>query len=168
MLTVDLALAVRESNEIEGVANEGLWLENHLRAAALCRAAASAGQLLQPRVLHALVFEGLAGYLHFHDPGEYRTIGVRVGEFIAEPPEQIENLMSLWDAQASAMLPWDAHAWFEAIHPFPDGNGRVGRLLWWNLLMLNGEPIEIVYAKDRHAYYNRLEAWRGEHPEGDA
>lgn len=157
----DLDLAVRESNAIEGVPNEGLWLSNHIRAARFCQMAAEEQIILPPRLLHAFVFEGLVEHLPGdHEPGEYRRCGVRVGDYIAPPPEQVNDLMSLWNAEAPAMEPWDAHAWFEEIHPFPDGNGRVGRLLWWNLSMLRGEPIEIIFAGERHAYYKRLETWR--------
>ena len=55
---------------------------------------------------------------------------------------------------------WNLHAWFEAIHPLIDGNGRVGRLLWWNMTMLVGAPIEVITFNERFAYYDRLEEWR--------
>jgi hypothetical protein len=158
----DLERAVRESNTIEGVPNKDLWLENHLRAVRLCKIAANAGggQMLKPQVLHAILFEGLVGYLGFHNPGEYRRCGVTVGSFVPPPSAEVPHLMALWAAEEPDMDPWDAHAWFETIHPFPDGNGRVGRLLYWNMQMQLGEPIEIIYAEKRFAYYEQLERWR--------
>ena len=52
------------------------------------------------------------------------------------------------------------HVDFVGIHPFVDGNGRVGRLVMWNQEMVNGKEPTIIYARDRQAYYDRLEAWR--------
>ena len=49
------------------------------------------------------------------------------------------------------------HADFEKIHPFPDGNGRTGRLLMNFELMKDGFPITIIKKEDREDYYNALE-----------
>ena len=49
------------------------------------------------------------------------------------------------------------HANFEKIHPFPDGNGRTGRLLMNFELMKDGFPITIIKKEDREDYYNALE-----------
>ena len=49
------------------------------------------------------------------------------------------------------------HADFEKIHPFPDGNGRTGRLLMNLELMKERFPITIIKKKDREDYYNALE-----------
>ena len=49
------------------------------------------------------------------------------------------------------------HADFEKIHPFPDRNGRTGRLLMNLELMKEGFPITIIKKEDREDYYNALE-----------
>jgi len=54
------------------------------------------------------------------------------------------------------------HAWFETIHPFADGNGRVGRTLMNYMLMSGGHPPLIVYDEDKHDYYAALEMFRSE------
>ena len=51
------------------------------------------------------------------------------------------------------------HVKFENIHPFADGNGRVGRLVMNYLLVLHNHPPIIIHEEDRKAYYEALEAW---------
>ena len=51
------------------------------------------------------------------------------------------------------------HAKFENIHPFADGNGRVGRLVMNYLLLLNDHPPITIHEEDRKVYYDALEAW---------
>lgn len=161
MIQPRLREAVEESNLIEGVPNEGLCLSNHLRAARLCELAASFAEMVDPRLLHAVVFEGLS-LPGDHQPGEYRRIGVRVGQYIAPSFDRVPGLMEGWRDffEEVAETTWPLHAMFEAIHPFPDGNGRVGRLVYWNAQMCCNQDIEIIWAHNRLDYYERLEAWR--------
>lgn len=48
------------------------------------------------------------------------------------------------------------HASFESIHPFADGNGRVGRTLLNYYLMINNHPPLIIYDEDKKLYYECL------------
>jgi Fic family protein len=51
------------------------------------------------------------------------------------------------------------HAQFEFIHPFADGNGRVGRTLLNYYLMVNNHPPLIVYDDDKRLYYESLQKY---------
>lgn len=63
------------------------------------------------------------------------------------------------------------HAQFESIHPFLDGNGRMGRILIVLSTMQDGlidKPVFFVseeLEKERIRYYNKLNGVRGDHPE---
>lgn len=50
------------------------------------------------------------------------------------------------------------HYAFESIHPFRDGNGRVGRLIINHMLNRSGFPMIDIKYKDRRAYYNALQS----------
>lgn len=51
------------------------------------------------------------------------------------------------------------HLRFEQIHPFADGNGRVGRTLMNYILMLGGYPPTIIFDDDKNTYYLALEVY---------
>ncbi|MDR2205205.1 MAG: Fic family protein [Flavobacteriaceae bacterium] len=106
------------------------------------------------------------------DAGKYRNSGVGVfdGEVpvhIAPPHQRVPMLMSqLLDWAENAKLPQVVkscifHYEFEFIHPFSDGNGRMGRM--WQTLLLYREnpvfawlPIETVIAQNQQEYYRAL------------
>lgn len=103
--------------------------------------------------------------------GEYRTIRVKVGDYIAPPPAQVRPMMSdlldWWNEAAQKISPILSapiiHHQFETIHPFADGNGRVGRMLsLWELYRRGFDnhhifSIDEFYWDDRPRYYAALE-----------
>ncbi|MBI5871806.1 Fic family protein [archaeon] len=55
------------------------------------------------------------------------------------------------------------HNQFENIHPFRDGNGRVGRILLNNILIKHGLPPINIDLKNRIEYYSSLQAYEKNH-----
>lgn len=97
----------------------------------------------------------------FRHRGEY----VRVGRHIAPPPEHVPRLMEklLQDYGDAMQHSLDRivhfHLEFERIHPFCDGNGRVGRAILNFQLKEHGYPPIIIRNKEKQAYYDALVAY---------
>jgi Fic family protein len=97
-------------------------------------------------------------------PGAFRKHDYVTG--IAEVgslPEDVEKdltelLDELADYEDKDILKVAAyfHARFEYIHPFADGNGRVGRTLLNYWLMIHDHPPVIIHDEDKRAYYDAL------------
>jgi len=102
------------------------------------------------------------------DKGVYRTVPVRVGSFHPcqpfEVPVQMEWLMRVYDGEMQKLHVVERaalfHLRFETIHPFIDGNGRVGRLLLNLELMKEGYPPVNVKFTDRIKYYDCFNYYR--------
>lgn len=129
------------------------------------------------RELHEKLMEGVRG--HQAAPGEFRTIQNWIGKpgstletasFIPPPPDEVEPCLAEWERflHASELPPLAtialAHYQFEAIHPFLDGNGRVGRLLI-TLFLIERKilPAPLLYLSaffeaSRRDYYEGLRA----------
>ncbi len=133
------------------------------------------------REIHAKLMEGVRGANK--TPGEFRTSQNWIGPqnaplanatFVPPPPHEVMallgNLESFFhDAKEDTpvlILCGLAHAQFETIHPFLDGNGRIGRLLITFLLCQDGvlkQPLLYLshYLKaNRSEYYDRLNSIR--------
>lgn len=83
------------------------------------------------------------------------------------PPERVEKemikLISWHEENKEKIHPLklasEFHARFERIHPFEDGNGRVGRVLLNAILLENNYPPLIIRKTSRIAYFSALEAF---------
>ena len=78
-----------------------------------------------------------------------------------ELPGQITDLVR-WYKKQTKMNPVELaarfHKRFELIHPFIDGNGRIGRLLMIFILHANGYPMLNIEPKEKVTYVNKLES----------
>ncbi len=96
--------------------------------------------------------------------GEYREYLVRVGSYLAPNWQDVKKLMKeliefinkSLDKLNPVELSAIAHYRFEKIHPFGDGNGRIGRLLINKILWNAGYPMLIIEYKGRKSYYKAL------------
>jgi len=98
--------------------------------------------------------------------GVYRTLQVYIRgvEWVPAAPEDVpQDMASLlsWysknrDRVHPLVLAIYFHVGFETVHPFVDGNGRVGRLLMNFILHRNGLPMVNIPASQRNRYYDVL------------
>ena len=95
--------------------------------------------------------------------GKFRNYLVRVGDYIAPDWQDVEKLMrqlinSINKTKINPVeLAAKAHYRFEKIHPFGDGNGRIGRLLMNYILWHSKYPMLIIEYKKRNLYYKALQ-----------
>ena len=117
--------------------------------------------LLFHRMLMGGINDAIAG--RFRRQGEY----VRVGTHIAPPPEHVERMIehSLFIYENdidSYFLDKIArfHLEFETIHPFCDGNGRIGRVIINFHLLELGFPKIIIRNRTKRTYYQAFDEYR--------
>ena len=127
--------------------------------------------------LHAILMRGVRG--QDMRPGEFRELQVYIGgaysriedaRYVPPPPHLLEGLFRDLEAfinDANSPLPTLVrcaliHYQFEAIHPYRDGNGRIGRLLISLFLQTVGSLkapllyLSAYFERDRERYYNEL------------
>lgn len=129
--------------------------------------------------LHATLMKGTRGAEK--EPGEFRRSqnwigGTRPGnaKYVPPPPHEVLSALGAMEkfihgdpSETPALLKAGlVHAQFESIHPFLDGNGRVGRLLIPFIMIADGaisQPVlylSLYFKKHRSAYYDALQGVR--------
>ncbi len=115
--------------------------------------------------LHRMLIGGIDNSIagRFRGSGEY----VRVGSHVAPAPEHVERMVE------AILLEYESdhqayfldkiakfHLEFETIHPFNDGNGRIGRVLLNYQLLALGFPRVIIRDKEKGRYYDAFGAFK--------
>ena len=118
------------------------------------------------RKLHTMLSYGTMAErkLQFH-PGEYRRDTCTIGKTKTTPPKNIGSQMSaliseyesLDKVELAQIL--DLHVRFERIHPFTDGNGRIGRLLMFKECLRHEITPFILDDKRRTEYLKGIREW---------
>lgn len=141
--------------------------KNLARVAIYIRGVAATQAMNRERIL--LLHQMLIGGIDDAIAGRYRENDeyVRVGSHIAPPPAQVEPLMQTLLIEYASNLeayPIDKiakfHLDFETIHPFCDGNGRIGRVLINYQLLRLGFPGIIIRTKEKEDYYEAFPEYR--------
>jgi Fic family protein len=112
--------------------------------------------------IHSFIVKGIDN----EEAGQYRRENVTISGASTTPPhflhlgEEMKRLIS-WNESAMQMNPIaraaELHTRFVQIHPFADGNGRIGRLLLNFELMKAGYPPAVIRKEQRLMYYDALD-----------
>ncbi|EKD43225.1 MAG: hypothetical protein ACD_72C00404G0005, partial [uncultured bacterium] len=116
-------------------------------------------------LLHQMLIGGINDNIagRFRGKGEY----VRVGTHIAPAPEHVESMIdSALNDYTSKLSSYfldriaEFHLQFENVHPFIDGNGRIGRVVICFQLQRLGFPMIIIRDKEKQIYYSSFGAYK--------
>ena len=138
-------------------------IDNHFRA---CKYAVD--NLIEPlhlshiRTLHSLLFYGTkADRTGVMRTGEYRTHEHRYGIPPKEIHRALAGLIKEYESKNIVTLEdiLDFHVRFEQIHPFEDGNGRLGRLIMVKECLRHQVVPFVIDDKHRGEYHRGLKAW---------
>lgn len=174
-LTHDQTRYMFETNTI-GVENEVLNVDdvietsNHFRCIDLIidHAASTLSEHFIKKLHHILKASTSDSHKDWFAVGEYKRLPNEVGGMQTSLPEEVADrmkaLLSDYNAVPKKTLDdiLDFHVRFERIHPFQDGNGRVGRLIMFKeCLKYNIVPF-IIEENLKLFYYRGLKEWYNE------
>jgi Fic family protein len=109
---------------------------------------------LRPKGAEVVVADGMGNIVHRGAPSS------KVKGLLLELARWYKRNMKKYPPLVLAAV---VHNQFENIHPFQDGNGRVGRLLLNNILLKHGMPPVNIELRNRHEYYAALQAYEKEY-----
>lgn len=174
-LTHDQTRYIFETNSI-GASNETVKVDdvvetaNHFKCIDMViDSAAYAPSETFIKQLHAVLKSGTSdSRLDWFAVGDYKKIPNEVGGMNTVAPEevsaQMKKLVSEYNAIREKSLDdlLDFHYRFECIHPFQDGNGRIGRLILFKECLRNNIVPFIIEDDIKMFYYRGLKEWQNE------
>ena len=174
-LTHDQTRYIYETNTI-GIVDEAVRVDdiiettNHFRCIdfIIDKANASLSETVIKQ-LHYLLKSGTSdSRKDWFAVGEYKKLPNEVGGMDTTLPEEvskeIKNLLAWYNAIENVTLEdiIEFHVRFEKIHPFQDGNGRVGRLIMFKECLKNNIVPFIIDENHKLFYYRGLKEWTRE------
>ena len=122
---------------------------------------------------HRILKEGtMDSRKEWFNVGEYKKIVNEAGTMKTSTPEQtpedMKKLMKWYNSLEKVTIEGiiEFHARFEKIHPFQDGNGRVGRIIMFKECLKNGIVPFIILDKDKLFYYRGLREYQNNTEKG--
>lgn len=119
--------------------------------------------------LHAVLKNGTSdSRMEWFAVGDYKRLPNEVGGRETTPPERVaaemKAMLKTYNAIEEKTFDdlLDFHVRFESIHPFQDGNGRVGRLILFKECLRNGIVPFIITDDLKLFYYRGLAEWKKE------
>jgi excinuclease ABC subunit B len=131
-----------------------------------------------PLDVHRLLTKGIPFFEDCNMSGQYRTTSVWIGIDMCPKFVLLPSLMMQWyectkkwmdscqDKKSAYNIAWASHNMFEVVHPFIDGNGRTGRLLFNKVLVELGCDPVIFQFDDRYEYYECIQEFRNSYWNG--
>lgn len=125
-----------------------------------------------PLDIHRFLTKGIPFFENVNMSGQYRTCSVWIGGHECPKFNMIPHFMNQWfnstldwmnkstSYESAVKVAWASHNMFEVIHPFIDGNGRTGRLIFNKVLVSLGYDPVIFFYDDVESYYDCIQNFR--------
>ncbi len=184
---MDIAQFLKESDEIEGIFNplaeyeaalqgsfpveDPTYVSDHVYAFLYAvHNKNSAPDIYGANQIHKRLMIG--SKINIHEIGQFRRCQVFIGGHVPPRAEVLYYSMANWQEMVRDIKsnPLDNHKKFEYIHPYVDGNGRTGRILWaWDRMrrglsvkpFLKTEFGNYPEGMRKDAYFRSLDTERG-------